>query len=204
MTKRCRTRAATVGLALMAGPLLAACADGSGLSDLFAPPADPAPAAEGAATERADSQPPAVPRGAVEVEAPAGPAIPGGGPQPAIAGESGWNGVLSAAASDMRVTAKTAREWDILWQLVGRDPPGPLPDGAMAVAVLLDSRPTAGYGAEIVEIRRGPDRVTVRWRETRPAPDAMVGQMITAPWTVRLVEASPLPVVYAPAGQGTS
>lgn len=199
MTKRCRARAATAGLALLAAPLLAACDDGAGLAGLFAPPADPAPAAEGAGGESADPPPPAVPRGAVEVEAPTASPAPGLVPQPAIAGESGWSGVLSAAASDMRVTAKTAREWDILWQLVGREPPGPLPDGAMAAAVLLDSRPTAGFGVEIVEVRRGPDQVTVRWRETSPAPDAMVGQMITAPWAVRLVGASPLPVVYAPA-----
>jgi hypothetical protein len=171
-------RAALVSAALLA---LAGCQSDDGLGGLFAPASDAdAPILD----TGGEPSPPAVPAGPVSVDV------------PTVAGETEWGGVLSAGAADMRVTARSPRDWDILWQLIGRAAPGPLPEGAMAVAVFLGTRPTAGYSVEIIEAVEGPDQVTVRWRERTPAPGSLGAQVVTAPWAVRLVPATDRPVGY--------
>jgi hypothetical protein len=115
---------------------------------------------------------------------------------PAVDGRRAWSGQVSAAFNDMFVTAREPRGWDLVWQLVGEPPPGPLPEGAMAVAVFLGSRPTGGYAVDVVGMSYRPDQVLAFYRETEPPEDAVVTQQLTAPWTVRLAPASPLPVHY--------
>lgn len=160
---------------------LAACQAGEGLDSLFGSESSEE-AAEAEAPEAVDMAgepaPPAVPAGPVEVEV------------PAIGDETAWGGVLSAGATDMRVTARDQRDWDILWQLVGREPPGALPDGAMAVGIFLGTRPTAGYSVEFVGTSETPDQITVEWREQTPGPDQMLAQVVTAPWTIQLLPAT--------------
>jgi hypothetical protein len=115
---------------------------------------------------------------------------------PAMDGQRVWSGASSAAFNDMTVTARDPRGWELVWQLIGEPPPGPLPEDAMAVSVFLGSRPTGGYAVEIVRVGSGEDEVLVVYRETEPGPDMMVTQALTAPWTVRLVPESALPVQY--------
>ena len=122
------------------------------------------------------------------------------GPRPMVAGTSDWSGAQSAAFNDMFVTARDERGWRLLWQLVGEDPPGPLPDGAMGLAVFLGARPTAGYRVEISEVLQSPADVTAVYREMTPAPDAVTSQVLTAPYAITLVPLSQLPVHYDNAG----
>ena len=50
-------------------------------------------------------------------------------PGPGISGRNDWFGAQSAATMDILVTARDERSWRILWQLVGDEAPGELPEG---------------------------------------------------------------------------
>ena len=126
--------------------------------------------------------------------------VPITGPRPQIAGTSNWSGAQSAAFNDMFVTARDERGWRLLWQLVGEDPPGPLPEEAMGLAVFLGARPTAGYRVEIAEVLESPGDVTALYRETTPPPGAVTSQILTAPYAITLVPMVELPVHYDEAG----
>ena len=52
----------------------------------------------------------------------------------------------------------------------------------MVVGVFLGSRPTAGFGVEIVSAREEQGALVVRYRETRPAADAIAAQVLTSPY----------------------
>ena len=123
-------------------------------------------------------------------------ATPMTGPVPRIDDRFTWSGQQSAAFNDMFVTAREERGWRLLWQLVGEDPPGPLPEEAMAVAVFLGARPTAGYQVTITDVLESPSEITVQYRETPPAPGATTAQILTAPYVVELVPLSSLPVSF--------
>ncbi len=128
-----------------------------------------------------------------------GPGAPGQtalGPAPTINQRSDWSAARSAAFDELTMTVRDERGWRLLWQRIGDPPPGPLPEGAMALAVVLGSRPTAGYLVEITDVRVEGGRIVARYRETAPAEGTMVAQVLTAPYTVRLVPLSALPVDY--------
>jgi hypothetical protein len=175
-------RSAAGVLALFA---LGACQAGEGLDTLFGSESATEAQAEAPDLDTGDEpSPPAVPAGPVEVAV------------PTIDGETAWEGVLSAGATDMRVTARDQRDWGILWQLVGREPPGALPEGAMAVGIFLGTRPTAGYSVDYLGASETPDQITLQWREQTPGPDQMLAQVVTAPWAIRLLPASDRPVGF--------
>ncbi len=156
---------------------LGACADEEG-----APSAD---ADDAAAMETAEAAPEAT-----EAEATPAPA-----PVLEIAGARQWGGPLSAVAVDLTMTARDQRAWDILWQLIGQPQPGPLPGGAMAVAVFLQGRDAAGFSVDIADVTAAGDGVAVTFQEVAPAgspPPAGVG----APYVVRLVPLADGPVTF--------
>ncbi len=131
----------------------------------------------------------------------AGDAAPGSVPQrteplPVIAGQRQWTGSQSAAFTDMFVMARDQRGWELLWQLAGNNPPGPLPDGAMGAGVFLGMRPTAGYGVEVVDMLYWPHEVVVVYDETAPPPDAAAAQVVTAPYAIAVAPASEAPVHF--------
>ncbi len=81
---------------------------------------------------------------------------------------------------------RTAAQWSALWkEHAGTDAP-PAVDFSrfMVIGVFAGSRPTAGYGIEITGIERRDGRLVVTYREQRPAPDAMVAQVLTSPFQI--------------------
>jgi hypothetical protein len=138
--------------------------------------------------------PPAPAAPAVAATEPAGAPMPG--PRPAVGGVSDWSGPVSAAVLDVTIVARDERGWLILWQLVGSDPPGPLPADAMALGVFLGSRPTGGYAVRLEPPVIDGARILAPWGETTPAPDDFVTEALTAPYAVTLVTTSPLPVDF--------
>ena len=52
----------------------------------------------------------------------------------------------------------------------------------MVVAVFLGSRPTAGYGVEIVRAVGNSGTLVVEYVETAPSRDAITAQVLTAPY----------------------
>jgi hypothetical protein len=82
------------------------------------------------------------------------------------------------------VTVRSAAEWASLWKENGA--PGALPavdfSREMVVGVFLGSRPTAGYGVEIVRAVGNSGALVVEYIETAPSRDAITAQILTAPY----------------------
>jgi hypothetical protein len=94
-------------------------------------------------------------------------------------------GPMSGIAAARQVTVRTASEWAALWQEHTPDgaPPPPVDFAReMVLGVFLGSRPTAGYGVEIIRTVGAPDGVVVQYVETRPRNDAVTAQILTAPF----------------------
>jgi len=74
-------------------------------------------------------------------------------------------------------------EWRVLWK---EHRSGTVPEvdfsTSMVVGVFIGSRPTVGYRVDIVTVRMEDAVVVVEYRERTPAPDVLVGQMLTSPF----------------------
>lgn len=95
-----------------------------------------------------------------------------------------------SAVSDSGVTvARTPDEWRAMWNrhtasVVPR-PELPAVDfgSEMVVCARLGTRTTSGYGIEIVRLATDADgALLVATRETKPAADAMLAQVVTQPF----------------------
>lgn len=125
-------------------------------------------------------------------------------PGPGVNGRTDWFGAQSAANMDILVTARDERSWRIIWQLVGQEPPGELPEGAMAVGVFLGQRPTGGYTVAFERVSVNDGQIVARYLETVPPTDAIVSQNLTAPYAVRLVRAHQGPIQFTRIGSGAA
>lgn len=180
----------------MAGVLImavAACAEGE-LEEFFSGGQTGAAAAEDRSEVMVEeevvvAEADAAPAGAVALATPIDPG-------PSLDGRREWTAPVSAAAIDLTVTALDERGWGILWQLVGEEPPGPLPEGAMAVGVFVSARRTDGYTVDVLEMYEEPNSLVVEWVETQPARGAPGTEQVTAPYVVRLLPASDKPVRF--------
>jgi hypothetical protein len=91
--------------------------------------------------------------------------------------------MMSGIDQPQQVVARTAAEWQALWQ---RHAPGrPLPTvdftADMVVGVFLGSRPSGGYQAEITSVTSEENVLVVQWAERRPGPGQMAAQVMTSP-----------------------
>lgn len=95
-------------------------------------------------------------------------------------------GQSSAIDAAKQVSARTADEWDALWKqhASGRARPSVDFSKEVVAAVFLGSRPSAGYGVQIVRVRQEGGALVVSYRETRPAPDALTAQVLTSPYHI--------------------
>jgi hypothetical protein len=123
-------------------------------------------------------------------------------PLPGIDGRLDWNGQQSAAQSRIFLTARNDAEWRDMWHLAATKPPGPLPDGWIAVGVFLGMRNTGGYGVAIrdvamQQIQPQRDQLTVSYDEKVPATGMAVSQALTSPWAIRLIRATDAPIRFA-------
>ena len=78
-------------------------------------------------------------------------------------------GPMSAIDEPRQVTVRSAAEWAALWKENGASEPVPAVDFSreMVVGVFLGSRPTAGYGVEIVRAVGNNGRADRRVRGNR-------------------------------------
>ena len=85
-----------------------------------------------------------------------------------------------------QVTVRTSADWEKLWAQHAGERARPAVDFGRetVVAVFLGSRPTAGFSIEIVGVEEGAGVLTVRYRETRPAPGAIAAQVLTSPFHI--------------------
>ena len=106
--------------------------------------------------------------------------------------------LMSGIDRPQQSVAKTAAEFQTLWQQHAPGRPMPSVDFAktMVVAVFLGSRPTGGFGVEITGVRTEGDATIVRWSERKPAPGQMASQVITAPSFIATVPRRDGPVRF--------
>jgi hypothetical protein len=85
-----------------------------------------------------------------------------------------------------QVSARTVDEWDALWKQHGSTRVRPPVDFTKEVvaAVFLGSRPSGGFSVQITGARQDGGALIVSYRETRPAPDALTAQVLTAPYHI--------------------
>jgi len=106
-----------------------------------------------------------------------------------------WSGQHGGSSTPGIRELRTTDQWQSFWQQVGREPPRVLDTSAeMAAAIFLGEKNTGGYGAEIIAARVREGRLVIDYRESSPAPDAMVTQALTSPWVVAIISRSELPV----------
>lgn len=94
-----------------------------------------------------------------------------------------------ARGSDSRImepreaVIRSVAEWQTLWKEHGTQR---LPtvdfSKSTVVGVFLGTRMTAGYGVDVVSVRSQGDTTVVEYREQRPPADALLAQVLTAPF----------------------
>ena len=102
-----------------------------------------------------------------------------------------------------QLVARTAAEWQSLWQRHAPGRSAPTVDFAksMVVAVFLGSRPSGGFQVEITGVRTDGKTLVVQWAERRPAPGQMAAQVLTAPSHIVTVPRHAGEVRFEKAGQ---
>jgi len=95
-------------------------------------------------------------------------------------------GPSSAIDRPMEVVVRSAAAWEQLWTSHGATAPIPPIDFQhdMAAAVFLGTRNTGGFSVEILRARREGAAIVVEYVERRPRGDAIVPQVITAPFHI--------------------
>jgi hypothetical protein len=93
-------------------------------------------------------------------------------------------GPMSAIETASQVTVRSPAEWAALWKENGAPLALPAVDFSreMVVGVFLGSRPTAGYGVEIVRAVGNSGALVVEYIETAPSRDTITAQILTAPY----------------------
>src|SRR5262245_3242198 len=91
---------------------------------------------------------------------------------------------MSGIDTARQVTVRGATDFATLWKSHAADRKMPDVDfnGSMVVGIFLGSRPTAGFGVEIVSAQAEGGALVVKYREARPGRDAISAQVITAPF----------------------
>ena len=83
-----------------------------------------------------------------------------------------------------QVVVRTAADWGALWKQHAADRPMPAVDFAKeaVAAVFLGTRPTGGFGIELVGAGEKAGAFVLQYRETKPGADAIAAQIITSPF----------------------
>jgi hypothetical protein len=93
-------------------------------------------------------------------------------------------GLDSAMDDGRQVTVRTEAEWTKVWRMHAFERPAPKVDfgSEMVVGVFMGSRPTAGFGVELVGTREDGGALIVQYRETAPGAGQMTAQVLTSPY----------------------
>jgi hypothetical protein len=93
-------------------------------------------------------------------------------------------GTLSEVSTPRQVAVRDAGAWEMLWRVHAPARPSPPVDFAseMVVGVFVGTRPSAGFGVEIVGYRLDADGVVIQYRESSPPRGAITAQVLTTPY----------------------
>jgi hypothetical protein len=106
------------------------------------------------------------------------------GPASGIPMKTLEGGTDSQIEEPHQLTARSAEAWAKLWREHAGERARPSVDLSrdMVVGVFLGSRPTAGFGVQIVSARVDHGALVVQYRETRPPGDSITAQVLTSPY----------------------
>jgi PrcB C-terminal len=95
-------------------------------------------------------------------------------------------GPMSNIEEPRQVVVRSIAEWQALWKEHDPQRAAPVVDftQSIVVAVFLGTRPTAGFAVEITAIKTEGNRAVVEYRERRPPGDALLAQVLTAPFHI--------------------
>lgn len=107
-------------------------------------------------------------------------------------------GPQSGVEQYREVVARTEEEWAALWASLPIDRAAPRVTftSTMIAAVFLGSRPTAGYGVELLGVKLDGETLVVEYKETTPSPDAVTAQVLTTPFAIAGVPMHAGPVKF--------
>jgi len=93
---------------------------------------------------------------------------------------------ISQVDQARQMVVRTAEEWQKLWlghslPIAQTQPPAVDFSKEMVVAVFMGSRPTTGFAVDITGARVDGETLVVTYRETRPQPGMVQGQVVTSP-----------------------
>lgn len=93
-------------------------------------------------------------------------------------------GSMSAIDAQRQVILRTPAEFATFWKSHANDRKMPDVDftSNMVVGIFVGSRPTGGYGVEIVSAQPEGGTLIVKYKETRPGRGSMTAQVLTAPY----------------------
>ncbi len=93
-------------------------------------------------------------------------------------------GARSDIASARQVIVRSPAEWTALWQEHADSRTRPEVDFSrdMVAAIFLGSRPTPGFGVEVLGVDEAGRTMVIRYRERMPPRDRILAQVITTPF----------------------
>ena len=95
-------------------------------------------------------------------------------------------GAYSGISDASEVVVRSQVEWDALWKAHAGLKPVPAVDFSreFIAAVFLGTRPSGGFGVEILGTRREAAAAVIEYRERAPAASDIVTQALTSPFHI--------------------
>ena len=116
--------------------------------------------------------------------------------------ENEWRGIHSSIEKFREAVMKDPETWKNFWDEHTKNklPQPPVPDidfdKKMVVAVIAGQKSTGGYITLITNIEQLPDKTVIYYTEQAPPQDAMLLQVITQPFHIKVIQKTDTPVTF--------
>ena len=102
-------------------------------------------------------------------------------------------GDMSGVQTARQVTVRTPAEWEKLWKEHSANEKAPAVDfnSKMVVGIFLGTKPSTGYGVEILNVRAEGKELIVEYVQNQPGRGMMAAQMLTEPYHLVAVAKQP-------------
>lgn len=116
-------------------------------------------------------------------------------------GASQMDGQNCSVRTEAEAVAKTQAEFEKIWKAVTDGhwpkPETPeLPADKMAVAIFMGSRSSGGYAIKITDVKTEGGKLVVEYSKASPEPGMMSTNVMTEPFSIRLVDKTDAPVEF--------
>lgn len=108
-----------------------------------------------------------------------------------------WRGIYGGLSQPGQLVIKDQQSWENLWQKMFRDSAPAIDfDRSMVVAIFMGLQRTGGYAVTILSAEEREGQLVISYQETVPGPGDYVTQALTAPYHIKVIPRSELPVVF--------